>query len=78
MSSFTNAETTSFNKHNISDDKKIKYSIEFNTKTEKIKIISANKRTKKCDEDLYKSKELIKRSIKEKQGKIKLNFTCMP
>ncbi len=76
ISSFTNSETTSFNKNNINNSEKINYLIEYNTKTEKIKIISRKTRTNKCDEDLKKSKELIKKEIGNRIGKIKLSFTC--
>lgn len=57
---------------------KEKIEIEYDTKTEKIKIISSTKNDK-CINELKNesSKRLIKSATREKKGKVRMKFYCM-
>ena len=56
------------------------YKLEYNTKTEKIKILSKSNSTKYCDKEAKNesTKQLIKRTINNKKTKTKIivNFRC--
>lgn len=64
------------------DFKKAEYRIEFDTQTEKIKILSKIKPSKACDDDLRKKetieffKKTIKRNQKLKERKVYLTYRC--
>lgn len=64
------------------DFKKPEYKIEFNTKTEKIKILSKTKSSKACDEEVRKKetieflKRTIKRNEKTKTRKVYMTYKC--
>lgn len=66
----------------VLDFKPPTYRIEFNTKTEKVKILSKEKATKICDEAIKKRetieffKSTIKRSKQTKNSKVYLTHTC--
>ncbi len=58
--------------------KKPIYKIEYDPKTDKIKVLSKKDPTKECDKQLTRedSKELIRRSVKSKDKKTIMNFSC--
>lgn len=61
------------------DKKQSVYKIEYNPKTETIKILSKKNATKECDQDAKSAstKALIERSLKSRDKKIITNFRCM-
>lgn len=62
---------------NLTLDNDIRIKIEYDTRTEKIKILSKkNSKNKECMEQINESKRLIKSSIRGKSGKFKMDFIC--
>lgn len=55
------------------------YKIEYDPKTQTIKILSKKNATKDCDQDVKSAstKALIERNLKSRDKKITLNFRCM-
>ena len=69
-------------KGNATDLQRPSYKIEFDTKTEKIKILSKTKSSKACDEEVRKKetieflKRTIKRNEKTKTRKVYMTYRC--
>jgi len=61
------------------DKKQSVYRIEYNPKTQTIKILSKKNATKDCDQDAKSAstKALIERSLKSRDKKVITNFRCM-
>ncbi|MCO8103919.1 hypothetical protein NI401_13620 [Acinetobacter indicus] len=55
-----------------------KYRIEYDPKTQTIKILSKKNSTKECDKEAQNNstKKLIERNLKDRSKKTIVNFTC--
>lgn len=62
---------------NLTLNQSTEIKIEYDTKTEKVKILSKiTEKNKWCAEEIKASKRLIKSATRERSGKVKTTFRC--